>query len=77
MVVTTLVINSCVSWDIMLCSPGKVNRRFGGTYRLHLQDFRVNQTPPSTRQVLPAVSHRRRRTFTGLHGVMSQMRVHV
>jgi cellulose synthase/poly-beta-1,6-N-acetylglucosamine synthase-like glycosyltransferase len=25
-------------WDITPCSPLKVNRRFGGTYRLHLQD---------------------------------------
>jgi hypothetical protein len=24
-------------WDITPCSPLKVNRRFGGTYRLHLQ----------------------------------------
>jgi hypothetical protein len=25
-----------VFWDVVLCSSG-VNRRFGGTYRLHLQ----------------------------------------
>jgi hypothetical protein len=25
-------------WDITPCSPLNVNRRFGGTYRLHLQD---------------------------------------
>jgi hypothetical protein len=25
-------------WDITLCNSLKVNRRFGGTYRLHLQD---------------------------------------
>jgi hypothetical protein len=27
-------------WDITLCSPLKINRRFGGTYRLHLQGRR-------------------------------------
>jgi hypothetical protein len=30
-------LRSSVFWDITLCSPLKVNRRFGGTYRLHLQ----------------------------------------
>jgi hypothetical protein len=28
---------SFVFWDITLCSPLKVNRRLGGTYRLCLQ----------------------------------------
>jgi hypothetical protein len=28
---------SSIFWDIMPCSPLKVNRRFGGTYRVHLQ----------------------------------------
>jgi hypothetical protein len=27
-------------WDIMLCSPLKVNRRLGGTCRLHFQGRR-------------------------------------
>jgi hypothetical protein len=30
-------------WDIILCSPLKVNRRFGGTCRLHLQGRRISQ----------------------------------
>jgi hypothetical protein len=30
-VLTTVVINSTVFWDITLCSPLRVNRRFGGT----------------------------------------------
>jgi hypothetical protein len=30
-------------WDIMPCNPLTVNRCFGGTCRLHLQD-RINQT---------------------------------
>jgi hypothetical protein len=29
-------------WDISPCSPLSVNRRFGGTYRLHLQSRRNN-----------------------------------
>jgi hypothetical protein len=29
--------------DIAPCSPLKLNWRFGGTYRLHLQDRRVNE----------------------------------
>jgi hypothetical protein len=28
---------SVIVWDIKRCSPISVNRRFGGTYRLHLQ----------------------------------------
>jgi hypothetical protein len=28
---------STVFWDIKPGSPSRVNRRFGGTYRLHLQ----------------------------------------
>jgi hypothetical protein len=30
-------LNSIMFWDITPCSPLKVNRRFGETYRLHLQ----------------------------------------
>jgi hypothetical protein len=32
-----------IFWDIMLCSPLKVNWRLGGTCRLHLQGQRINQ----------------------------------
>jgi hypothetical protein len=32
-----------IFWDITPCSPLKVNRRFGGTYRLHLQGPRISQ----------------------------------
>jgi hypothetical protein len=35
--VNTWQINSTIFCDITLCSPLSVNRRFGGTYRLHLQ----------------------------------------
>jgi hypothetical protein len=30
-------------FDIMPCSPLKLNRRFGGTCRLHLQDLIISQ----------------------------------
>jgi hypothetical protein len=30
-----------IFWYITLCSPLKVNRRFGGTHRLHLQALLV------------------------------------
>jgi hypothetical protein len=32
-----------IFWDITPCSPLKVNRRFGRTYRLHLQDRSISQ----------------------------------
>jgi hypothetical protein len=34
-------IRNYISWDITPCSPVKSNLRFGGIYRLHLQDPRV------------------------------------
>jgi hypothetical protein len=34
---------STIFWDIMPCSLLKVNRRFGRTYRLHLQGRRIRQ----------------------------------
>jgi hypothetical protein len=36
-VFTAVVMKSTISWDITPCSPLSVNRRFGGTYRPHLQ----------------------------------------
>jgi hypothetical protein len=33
-------IKSTIFWDVALCSPLKVNQRFGGTYRLHLQNLK-------------------------------------
>jgi hypothetical protein len=37
---TAVVMKSTIFWDITPCSPLSVNRRFGGTYRLHLQGRR-------------------------------------
>jgi hypothetical protein len=34
---TSKILKSTIFWDITPCSPLSVNRRFGGTYRLHLQ----------------------------------------
>jgi hypothetical protein len=34
---------SSVFWDITPCSPLSVNRRFGGSYRLHLQGRKISQ----------------------------------
>jgi hypothetical protein len=33
--------NIIIFWDITLCSPLSVNRRFGWTYRLHLQGRKI------------------------------------
>jgi hypothetical protein len=42
-VLTAVVMKSIIFWDIMSCSPLKVNLRFGGTCHLHLQGWRVCQ----------------------------------
>jgi hypothetical protein len=42
-VITAVVMKSTIFCDITPCSPLKVNRRFGGTYRLHLQGKRISR----------------------------------
>jgi hypothetical protein len=42
-VLTAVVIKSTIFWDITPCSPLGVNRRFGGTSRLHLQHRRTSR----------------------------------
>jgi hypothetical protein len=39
-VFTAVVMKSIIFWDVMPCSLLRCNRRFGGTYRLHLQGRR-------------------------------------
>jgi hypothetical protein len=39
----SIVTKSPLFWDIRPCSPLKDNRRFGTTYRLHLQGRRISQ----------------------------------
>jgi hypothetical protein len=77
-VLTQVVMNSTIFCDITLCSPLKVNRRFGGTYYLHLQvekwaeqDTRV-KAGGKKRIKRRYVPRKRRLTFNGLHGVLSQ-----
>jgi hypothetical protein len=41
-VLTAVVIKSSILWDITPSSPLEVNRRFGGTCRLHLQGWRIS-----------------------------------
>jgi hypothetical protein len=35
--------NTCPVWDVKLCSPFKVNRRFGGIRRLYFRGQRISQ----------------------------------
>jgi hypothetical protein len=42
-VLTAVVMKSSVFWDITPCGPLKVNRRLGGTCRLHHQGRRISQ----------------------------------
>jgi hypothetical protein len=67
---TAVVTKSIIFWDVMPCSLLSCNRRFGGTYHLHLQgrrnNFSKNQQaslPPPPKCLLQL--HR-------LHGVTSQ-----
>jgi hypothetical protein len=39
-VLRAVVMKCPIVWDILPCSPLKVHRIFGGTYRLHLQGRR-------------------------------------
>jgi hypothetical protein len=41
-VLTAVVMKSTIFWDTTPCSPLNVNRRFGGTYRLHLQGRKIS-----------------------------------
>jgi hypothetical protein len=41
-VLTVVVMKNSIFWDITPCSPLRVNRRFGGTHRLHLQGRRIS-----------------------------------
>jgi hypothetical protein len=47
-------VKCCAYWDISLCSPMKVNRCYGGTYRFHLQDWRVSEARKQQAAVLIA-----------------------
>jgi hypothetical protein len=82
-VLTAVVMKSTDFRDITPCSPFKVNRRSGGTYRLHLQGFRTSRARnqrESRWQAEPIPRHWRWRryvspkrllTFNRLHAVIS------
>jgi hypothetical protein len=40
---TAVVMESSIFWNLMPCSPLKVNSRFEGTCRLHLQCRRISK----------------------------------
>jgi hypothetical protein len=42
-VFTAVIMKSIIFWDMPPCSPLSFIRRFGGTYRLHLQGLRIVQ----------------------------------
>jgi hypothetical protein len=75
---TTPRLRSSVFWDITQCSRLKVNRRFGGTCRLHLQGWRISRARNQRESRWEAelwrrfVPPKRRVIFNGLHGVISQ-----
>jgi hypothetical protein len=50
-VFTAVVMKSIIFWDMTPCSPMSFNRRFGGTYRLHLQGRRNRFSKPVSKQV--------------------------
>jgi hypothetical protein len=41
---TIVSLKSTILWDITPYSPLNVNRHFGGTYRLHLQDWKISRS---------------------------------
>jgi hypothetical protein len=86
-VFTAVVMKSTILWDIKPCSLLKVNRRFGGTYRLLLHGRRIskagNQRESRSQASLAWLIFRswrwkryfppkRRSTFNWLHAVISQ-----
>jgi hypothetical protein len=42
-VLRAVVMKCSIFWDITTCSPLKINRRFGGICRLHIQGRRISQ----------------------------------
>jgi hypothetical protein len=59
-VLTAVVMKSSIFWDIKPCSPLKFNRRFGGTYRLHLQGQKISRARNQRESRLQNGTHRGR-----------------
>jgi hypothetical protein len=79
------ILKSIILWDITPCRTLSFNRRFGGTYRLHLQGRRNRFSKPASKQVASLlniflrpwrwrryVPPKRRLKLNGLHGAISQ-----
>jgi hypothetical protein len=71
-VLAAMVMKSTIFWNIKPCSPLKLNRRFGGIYRLRLQGRRISRARNQRRSRWRYVPPKRLFTFNGLHGVISQ-----
>jgi hypothetical protein len=71
-----IVIQNTIFWDITSCSPLSVNRRFGGTYRLHLQGRRNNLSKKPARKHLAPLMTTSVRTSnpTGIYCCYSEMK---
>lgn len=63
-VLTHVVMKYSIYLNVAMCSPLKVNERFGGISRLLLQD----------RKIIRRVPQKRGTTFNGILGVISQTR---
>jgi hypothetical protein len=74
-VLSAVVMKTAVFWDITPCSPLKVNRRFGGTYLLHLQGPRISRARYQRESRKRCVPPKRRLNFSGLYGVIFQKTV--
>jgi hypothetical protein len=48
--ITAVTMKNSMVWDIRPCSPMKVNRRFGGIYRLHFRVEKWNKQENSMKQ---------------------------
>jgi hypothetical protein len=70
-VLTAVVMKSRIFWDINPCSPLKVKRHFGETYRLHLQ-HQISWVKCQRESRWQTVPPKRWLTFNGLHDIMSQ-----
>jgi hypothetical protein len=71
-VFTAVVMKSIIFWDMTPCILLSCNRRFGGTYRLHLQGRRNNVSKNQQVRLRRYVLPKRRLQLNRLHGVISQ-----
>jgi hypothetical protein len=46
-ILKTVAMKSSITWDVTLCSPEKVNRSFGETYRFHHQNLKASKPETS------------------------------